>query len=232
MKKLQNYLMKPEELRKKLQNPRFRQDFVDWTKNNISVTRQNVSRQSRSRSPVQRLQHSLHLNSKKNILNNKENIRGQSGLKGANSAQRTTQRTPLTQKVNHGDQQNRNISSIKRNISNGTLTKGNEQRRGNPQSLNNKNRYSSCASIDNRRDRSISHGVSIEQKKIKQKYSYRTRQGVQISNPNKVNQDSLVIKTNLADKKINLYAVADGHGAFGHQVSQYLVKNVTKMFEN
>ena len=74
--------------------------------------------------------------------------------------------------------------------------------------------------------------TSTEGKQIKQRYSYRTRQGVQSSNPNKVNQDSLVIKTNLADKNINLYAVADGHGAFGHLVSQYLVKNVSKTVEH
>ncbi len=54
---------------------------------------------------------------------------------------------------------------------------------------------------------------------------------MQISNPNKVNQDSLVIKTNLADKNINLFAVADGHGTFGHHVSQYLVKNISKPLE-
>jgi serine/threonine protein phosphatase PrpC len=65
---------------------------------------------------------------------------------------------------------------------------------------------------------------------LKQKYSYRTRQGVQINNPNKVNQDSLVIKTNLGDKSINLYAVADGHGAFGHFVSQFIVKNLSKLY--
>jgi len=67
---------------------------------------------------------------------------------------------------------------------------------------------------------------------LKQRYSYRTRQGVQITNPNKVNQDSLVIKSNLAEKNINLYAVADGHGTNGHLVSQYLVKNVAKCFES
>jgi serine/threonine protein phosphatase PrpC len=53
---------------------------------------------------------------------------------------------------------------------------------------------------------------------------------VQATNPNKVNQDSLVIKTNLAQKNINLYAVADGHGTFGHMVSQYLVKNISKLY--
>lgn len=52
MKKLQNYLMKPEELRKKLENPRFRQDFIDWTKNNTSLHRDHSNKHSRSRSPV------------------------------------------------------------------------------------------------------------------------------------------------------------------------------------
>lgn len=66
---------------------------------------------------------------------------------------------------------------------------------------------------------------------MKQKSSYRTRQGVQISNPNKVNQDSLLIKTNLADRNTHLYAVADGHGAFGHLVSQFIVKNISKLYE-
>jgi serine/threonine protein phosphatase PrpC len=78
----------------------------------------------------------------------------------------------------------------------------------------------------------VSHMASVEEKRVKQKYSYRTRQGVQVTNPNKVNQDSLVIKTNLASRGVNFYAVADGHGTFGHLVSQYLVKNVSKLFEN
>jgi serine/threonine protein phosphatase PrpC len=54
---------------------------------------------------------------------------------------------------------------------------------------------------------------------------------VQINNPNKVNQDSLLIKTNLAEKNTNLYAVADGHGTFGHLVSQFIVKNISKVYE-
>ena len=74
--------------------------------------------------------------------------------------------------------------------------------------------------------------VSTEERKVKQRYSYRTRQGVQINNPHKTNQDSLVIKTNLADRGMNFYAVADGHGAFGHHASQYLVKNVSKLMES
>lgn len=72
--------------------------------------------------------------------------------------------------------------------------------------------------------------VTEDKKRLRQRYSYRTKQGVQINNPNKVNQDSLVIKTSLADKGINLYAVADGHGAYGHLVSQYIVKNLSKTY--
>lgn len=70
-----------------------------------------------------------------------------------------------------------------------------------------------------------------EVKRLKQKYSYRTRQGVQVNNPNKVNQDSLLIKTSLAEKDVNLYAVADGHGVHGHLVSQFIVKNLSKLYE-
>jgi serine/threonine protein phosphatase PrpC len=66
---------------------------------------------------------------------------------------------------------------------------------------------------------------------IKQNYSYRTRQGAQPHNPNKVNQDSLLIKTNLAQRSMNVYAIADGHGANGHYVSQYLVKNFAGLCE-
>jgi hypothetical protein len=124
---------------------------------------------------------------------------------------------------------NRSVTGIKRNTSNAALAKNSVDR--NSHSLNSKNRYNSCASIDaSKKDnnRSVSHLASTEGKHIKQRYSYRTRQGVQATNPNKVNQDSLVIKTNLGDKNINLFAVADGHGAFGHLVSQYLVKNVSK----
>lgn len=64
---------------------------------------------------------------------------------------------------------------------------------------------------------------------------------MQITNPNKTNQDSLLIKTNLFSncsssnllgvKDSMMFAVADGHGMFGHVVSQYLVKNLSKSIE-
>lgn len=54
---------------------------------------------------------------------------------------------------------------------------------------------------------------------------FRTRKGVQIMNPNKVNQDRVLIEENIdvQENSYNLYAVADGHGAFGHFVSHFLV---------
>lgn len=232
MKKLQNYLLKPEELRKKLENPRFRQDFIDWSKHNVSVSR-DQSRQSRSRSPVEHIQHSLQLSKKgkenkdnrenRDNKDNKENSRQGSNLRQYTSV-KPAERTVLG-KVGNISRANRSVSSIKRNGSNAVLSRGISESKG-QLGLNNKNRYSSCASIDNPRKEKAG-----EEKKIKQRYSYRTRQGQQISNPNKVNQDSLVIKTSLGTRKMSLYAVADGHGAFGHQVSQYLVKNVSKCLE-
>jgi hypothetical protein len=90
-------------------------------------------------------------------------------------------------------------TGVKRNISNSALGRGTGEIKGSSEHLNNKSRYNSCTSIDyQRKERSSSHLVTAEPRKIKQRYSYRTRQGVQINNPNKVNQDSLVIKTNLA----------------------------------
>lgn len=41
----------------------------------------------------------------------------------------------------------------------------------------------------------------------------------------------MLIKTNLADRSTNLYAIADGHGVFGHLVSQFIVKNMSKIYE-
>ena len=67
---------------------------------------------------------------------------------------------------------------------------------------------------------------------VELKYSYRTLKGVQLSNPDKTNQDSLLIKTQLNNKpNSSMFAVADGHGLNGHHVSQYIVKNLTKLIE-
>jgi serine/threonine protein phosphatase PrpC len=54
--------------------------------------------------------------------------------------------------------------------------------------------------------------VDIESIPLKLSYSYRTKQGVLITNPKKLNQDSLLIKTKMLNTNIHLFAVADGHG--------------------
>lgn len=61
---------------------------------------------------------------------------------------------------------------------------------------------------------------------IKAQSMFKTRKGVQISNPNKVNQDRYLIKENeqiTLNKKISMYAVADGHGPNGHCVSSLII---------
>jgi serine/threonine protein phosphatase PrpC len=52
--------------------------------------------------------------------------------------------------------------------------------------------------------------VDIESIPLKLSYSYRTKQGVLITNPKKLNQDSLLIKTKMLNTNIHLFAVADG----------------------
>jgi hypothetical protein len=100
--------------------------------------------------------------------------------------------------LKNNEKMNRSEIAVKRNISNASLSKAGIENKSSSEYLNNKNRYNSCASIDyQRKERTSQMGINV-QKKLKQRYSYRTRQGVQISNPNKVNQDSLVIKSNLA----------------------------------
>jgi len=74
--------------------------------------------------------------------------------------------------------------------------------------------------------------VEVESAPLKISWSYRTKQGVLVTNPKKVNQDSLLIKTKMLNSNVHLFAVADGHGLFGHQVSQLVAKNLSKYMEN
>lgn len=74
--------------------------------------------------------------------------------------------------------------------------------------------------------------VDIESMPFKLSYSYRTKQGVLVTNPKKVNQDSLLIKTKMLNSNIHLFAVADGHGLFGHLISQLAAKNLSKYLES
>lgn len=100
---------------------------------------------------------------------------------------------------------------------------------------NAKKREKSCSnsSFDNLHNDSLNDMKKKSPKdlplKFDLKYAYRTKQGVQATNPKKTNQDSLLIKTNLANNEgSSVFAVADGHGMYGHHVSQYLVKNLSK----
>jgi serine/threonine protein phosphatase PrpC len=74
--------------------------------------------------------------------------------------------------------------------------------------------------------------VDIESIPLKLSYSYRTKQGVLITNPKKLNQDSLLIKTKMLNTNIHLFAVADGHGLYGHHISQLVARNLSKYVEN
>ncbi len=52
MKKLQNYMFKPEEIRKKLEQSKIKHNFLDWNKNKaVNKNNQSYSRPSRSKSP-------------------------------------------------------------------------------------------------------------------------------------------------------------------------------------
>jgi len=61
------------------------------------------------------------------------------------------------------------------------------------------------------------------------KYGFRTRQGKLITNPNKPNQDSYLIKE-LPEQGSYLFAVADGHGLQGHCVSQLVINRMEKYY--
>lgn len=61
-------------------------------------------------------------------------------------------------------------------------------------------------------------------------WSYSTRQGVIPGNPGKVNQDAYICVDKLMEETaISLFAVCDGHGIYGHEVSAYLKANIPKL---
>ncbi|CAD8202823.1 unnamed protein product [Paramecium octaurelia] len=58
---------------------------------------------------------------------------------------------------------------------------------------------------------------------FKAKYAGRTRKGFQLSNASKVNQDTYVCCARIDNNEfIHLFAVCDGHGEHGHQVSGFI----------
>ena len=66
------------------------------------------------------------------------------------------------------------------------------------------------------RQHSLSYNSQLKEYCPKITYAFRTKKGILESNPYKPNQDSLLIRTNFMQDNYNLFAVADGHGLFGH----------------
>lgn len=59
------------------------------------------------------------------------------------------------------------------------------------------------------------------------KFAHRSQVGYQPNNPHKVNQDNFIEAVNFAGKtNAYLFAVADGHGTYGHEVSRYIKKRL------
>ena len=65
------------------------------------------------------------------------------------------------------------------------------------------------------------------------RFSYRTKKGFVPSNPNKVNQDSYIIKPNIANKTYqHLFGICDGHGPLGHFVSGFIKNALPEAISN
>ena len=55
------------------------------------------------------------------------------------------------------------------------------------------------------------------------RYAVETQGGKASFNPGKVNQDTFLVKTRIhGEENTHLFAVADGHGLYGHYVSNFI----------
>lgn len=55
------------------------------------------------------------------------------------------------------------------------------------------------------------------------KFSFATKTGYSPKNPNKVNQDSYLVLPHLGEyRRTHFFAVADGHGVYGKEVSEFV----------
>jgi len=78
--------------------------------------------------------------------------------------------------------------------------------------------------FDNPRDQSGAGNASVVGK-----WNFATRQGYIPGNPGKVNQDAYIcVEKLLTDTAMSLFAVCDGHGLYGHEVSGYLKNRLPK----
>lgn len=62
MRKMQSNLIKPDDLKRKLENPKYRATILDWSKCNVSLTKE--QKNNRSKSPLDNYQKSLNLHKK------------------------------------------------------------------------------------------------------------------------------------------------------------------------
>eukprot|EP01015_Nassula_variabilis_P023549 TRINITY_DN441_c0_g2_i2.p1 TRINITY_DN441_c0_g2~~TRINITY_DN441_c0_g2_i2.p1 ORF type:complete len:286 (-),score=52.85 TRINITY_DN441_c0_g2_i2:37-894(-) len=67
----------------------------------------------------------------------------------------------------------------------------------------------------------------LPEKQVKMRFRMNSRTGYNPYNPNKINQDSFIIRPNLLDfENVHLFGVFDGHGSNGHFVSNFLKENL------
>lgn len=64
------------------------------------------------------------------------------------------------------------------------------------------------------------------------KFSFATKTGFSPKNPAKVNQDSYLVLPHLGEyRRTHFFAVADGHGVFGKEVSEFVKSNLAIFVE-
>ncbi|CAD8083566.1 unnamed protein product [Paramecium primaurelia] len=67
---------------------------------------------------------------------------------------------------------------------------------------------------------------------FKVKYAARSRKGVQLGNASKVNQDTYVCCAKIENNEcIHLFAICDGHGEHGHQVSGFIKNQLPQLVQ-
>jgi len=64
------------------------------------------------------------------------------------------------------------------------------------------------------------------------KFAFATKTGFSPSNPYKTNQDSFLAMPHLGEyRRTHFFAVCDGHGVFGKEVSEYVKTNLGQKVE-
>jgi serine/threonine protein phosphatase PrpC len=65
------------------------------------------------------------------------------------------------------------------------------------------------------------------------KFSFATKTGFSPKNPNKVNQDQYLVMPHLGEyRRTHFFAVCDGHGVFGREVSDFIKQNLASSVES